>query len=218
MRAAVEGDIGFPFWHPNEGYGFFCKASYNVIEGVQLGMDLVSTHLFKLHGSVNWRTKLGSPKPCGLDAVVHHESWYSPSFINRSLVPHIEGYLDPDPFIVPPVLVKSSLVEEPVLQRVWSEAYNELEKAERVIFVGYSFPVTDMAARFLFTETLLRDTDSPDIMVVNLKTTEAERETLRRGYREVFPTIAESQFDFRGARVWSREFVASYSASKSESG
>jgi hypothetical protein len=211
--------LGTPCWHPNDGYGFFCRASYNVVESVQLGVDFsASMHLFKLHGSVNWRTKLGSPKPYGIDAVLHDESWYSPSFIRRSLVPHIQASLDPDPFIVPPVLVKSSLVEEPVLQYVWWQAYRRLTEAERVIFVGYSFPVTDMASRFLFSETLLRDGRPPDIRIVNLASTEEEKETVRRNYREVFPQINDDQFDFGGAREWSREFVAAVSAEKAESG
>ncbi len=204
----VDADLGKPYWHPSEGYGFFCRASYNVVESVQVGVDFsASMHLFKLHGSVNWRTKLGSPKPYGLEAVVHHESWYTPSFMRTSLLTHVGDLLDPDPFIVPPVLVKSSLVEEPVLQYVWSQAYKELAKAERVIFVGYSFPVTDMAARFLFTETLLRNKRRPEIRVVNFASTEEEKEAVQQAYRTVFPKIANSRFDFRGARDWSQDFV-----------
>lgn len=209
---------GGPYWHPDGGYGFFCRASYMVVENAPLRMDKTSMLLLKLHGSVNWRTKLGTPQPYGLDDILHHESWMDFSPLPKALLPLIDQHLSPEPFMVPPVLVKSGLVEEPVLQIVWSLAYEALAKAERVIFIGYSFPVTDMAARFLFTETLLRDTDPPDIRVVNLKTTEAERETVRRSYREVFPMIAESRFDFRGARVWSQEFVAGYAASKPESG
>lgn len=206
----IHGDFRGPHWQPVWGYGFYCRSSYDLVDDAQLGSVLTSMRLIKLHGSVNWRTKLGSPQPYGLDAVVNHESWFSPFSMDRSLVPHIEDHLDPEPFIVPPVLVKSSLVEEPVLQFMWSLAYEVLEKAERVIFVGYSFPVTDMATRFLFTETLLRDKERPDIRVVNLKSAEDEREAVRRNYREVFPEIAESQFDFQGARNWSREFVDTF--------
>ena len=201
-------------WSPMWGYGFFCRSSYALVDEAQVDNSLSPMRLIKLHGSVNWRTKLGSPKPYGLDAVVHDESWYSPLIVDASLVPYIEDHLDAEPFIVPPVLVKSSLVEEPVLQYTWSLAYRKLSEAEQVIFVGYSFPVTDMAARFLFSETLLRE-PRPDIRVVNA---EGQENAVGQAYRTVFPQIADEQFDFRGAREWLREFVAAVSGAEGASG
>lgn len=206
------------YWHPDGGYGFFCRTSAGVIHDRELIMDKTSMLLLKLHGSVNWRSKLGSRQPYNIDDILHYESWMPHiARLRESEKLRIKRHLNSEPFIVPPVLVKSSLVEEPVLQFMWSLAYEELEKAERVIFVGYSFPVTDLAARFLFSETLLRDKGGPDIRVVNLKSAEDEREAVRRNYREVFPEIAESQFDFQGARNWSREFVATVSGSEPKS-
>jgi hypothetical protein len=214
----VDSDIGFPYWHPDGGYGFFCKPSTDTVEDSQSHMDVTSMRLFKLHGSVNWHARLGSSKPYSLRAIVHDEPWFKPLMLKPSLIPLIPRHLDPEPFIVPPVLVKSSLVEEPILQFLWSVAYEELEQAERVIFVGYSFPVTDMAARFLFTETLIREKDRPEIRVVNKASTDEEKETVRQAYRTVFPRITNEQFEFGGACEWSREFVANVSAEKAESG
>ena len=95
--------------------------------------------LLKLHGSVNWWPRLGYTKPFALDAIVHHHTWegishrlYRPDIVAR--------HLEPEPVIVPPVLSKSDLVEQPVLRLVWSLAYEQLSTADSVTFIGYSFP------------------------------------------------------------------------------
>ena len=212
---------GTKYWHPDGGYGFFCRGSFMAIRETGLSMDRTSMLLLKLHGSLNWRTKLGTRQPHSIDNIVHHEDWMPIAAVAELTefdVPAIERHLNPDPLIVPPVLVKSNLVDEPVLQLVWSLAYKELEKAERVIFIGYSFPVTDMAARFLFSETLLRTKERPEIKVVNLKRTADEKEGLMRAYREVFPHIHDDQFDFRDARDWSRDFISAATDSEAVSG
>ena len=69
--------------------------------------------------------------------------------------------------MVPPVLSKSSRVEQPVLRLVWSHAFASLATAHEVTFIGYSFPTTDMAARTLFSEAL-KDLPPQDINVVIL--------------------------------------------------
>ena len=214
---------GVQYWHPDGGYGFFCQMSLTTIEVHELCMDSTSMQLLKLHGSVNWRSKLGSRQPYAIDDIVHHEVWLpapptigvSPSGLDMA---NIERHLNREPFIVPPVLAKSSLVEEPVLRYVWSLAYQVLRQADRVVFVGYSFPVTDLAARFLFTETLQRGEQSPKIEVVNFASAEEQRERVRENYRAVVPWIEDHQFDFEGARSWSLRFVDSIRNSRSSEG
>lgn len=72
-------------------------------------------------------------------------------FSDQSLVTpeDIESHLEREAFIVPPVLAKSSLVEQPILRLIWSPAFKKLETAKNVFFGGYSFPVTDLAAFFV---------------------------------------------------------------------
>ncbi|RPI00937.1 MAG: hypothetical protein EHM71_16860 [Zetaproteobacteria bacterium] len=114
----------------------------------------------------------------------------------------IERHLAPDPFFVPPVLAPSDLAAQPILGRLWSLAYRELEQAERVVFLGYSLPPAGLAASVLFREACghLRPSQ---IEVVNLAASEEERRNLRASYRHVFPAIPDDRFDFRGAREWS---------------
>jgi hypothetical protein len=200
------------YWHPDGGYGFFCRASIIAIQDFTgLVKDVTAMSLLKLHGSINWRLLLGSPRPMGVDGLVHHELWHYPKGggsgspwpdDERAMV---ETHLDPDPFLVPPVLTKTSIVEEPVLRLIWSLAYKELESADEITFVGYSFPPTDMAARFLFREALA-ELDTAQIKVVNYDSGPGVTDELERQYRDVFPSITDDQFDFRGALVWAREF------------
>ena len=187
-------------WNPHWGYGFFCPSSLDTIAS----LDGLETHsvlrLLKLHGSINWRVKLGYASPVAIDSITHHHDWGGV----RLRSPQAGGYLEPDPVMVPPVLSKSILVEQPVLRLVWSHAFTILETAHEVTFIGYSFPMTDMAARTLFSEAL-KDLPRGDINVVDLGREVSDAEATRRQYRSVLGDIPDEQFHFGGALEWMRK-------------
>jgi hypothetical protein len=101
-----------------------------------------------------------------------------------------EKYLDRDAFIVPPVLTKNALSEQPVLGLVWSRAYEVLEEADHVVFIGYSMPLTDVGGGFLFRESLDHLHPREDITIVGYAQSEEERTNppaaLVDAYRAVF--------------------------------
>ncbi len=192
-------------WHPDGGYGYFCRPSLKLVHDADMFMDTAPMHLLKLHGSVNWRARRGAAQPYSVDAIMHHEEWHSSEYpwgvpFDRDAIKY---HLEPEPFIVPPVLVKSALVEQPVLKLVWSLAYQALQNARQVYFVGYSLPVTDIAAGFLFRETI-GHLQSSQIKVINYAREEDDvaKVEVRSPYREIFPWITDDEFDFRGAREW----------------
>ena len=184
-------------WNPYWGYGFFCPSSLDTIAS----FDELETHsvlrLLKLHGSINWRPKLGYASPVAIDTITHHHDWAGMSLRHRQVGSHLE----PEPVMVPPVLSKSSLVEQPVLRLVWSQTFDRLATAHEVAFIGYSFPTTDMAARTLFSEAL-KDLPRDDITVVNLSRDDAEAEMTQRRYRSVLGAIPDERFHFDGALEW----------------
>ena len=186
-------------WNPYWGYGFFCPSSLDTMAS----FDELETHsvlrLLKLHGSINWRPKLGYASPVAIDSITHHHDWAGISLRH----PQVGGHLEPEPVMVPPVLSKSSLVEQPVLRLVWSKAFDSLATAHEVTFIGYSFPTTDMAARTLFSEAL-KDLPRDDINVVNLSQEDTETEAVRRRYRSVLGDIPDERFHFDGALEWIR--------------
>ena len=202
VRRALTGG-GPPYWHPDGGYGFFCSPSKTSVQVEEHYMDQTSMNLLKLHGSMNWYPKRGYAQPYSVDAIVHREEW-APSGID-GMIPDpdpqkVSLHLEQEPFIVPPVLVKSSVVDQPILRIVWSLAFQALERAEAVVFIGYSLPITDIGAGFLFGEAL-SNLPTSSIRVVN-----PARE-VRESYRHIFRTIPDQQFVHGDARNWIKKHI-----------
>ncbi len=57
------------YWHPDGGYGFFCRPAVELIQRPDSTMDATSMLLLKLHGSVNWRVTRGHRTPYVKQAV-----------------------------------------------------------------------------------------------------------------------------------------------------
>lgn len=210
------------YWHPDGGYGFFCRPSKTLIrEGGMTGgvvMDTTCMLLLKLHGSMNWRIRRGCSRPLAIDDVVHDEEWLPASndfgdFEGDVVTPEIvlreraaiSDHLEKDPFIIPPVLTKGSLVDEPILRLIWSSAFNALRSAETVFFLGYSMPPTDIASQHLFREAI---DARAQIHVVNYTADGEPDEELISSYRRVFPDLPTSAFRFSGIVSWVDEVTA----------
>ena len=186
-------------WNPYRGYGFFCRSSRDGVTGLSLGKMDSRLLLLKLHGSINWRPKLGYSSPIALDSITHHHDWSG-----HDLDSH---HLEPEPVIVPPVLSKSSLVQQPVLRLVWSRAFAELATADQVTFIGYSFPTTDIAVRTLFAEAM-EDLPRDNITIVNFASDKSGKNATRTAYRTALGHIPDEQFHFDGALDWIRRLPA----------
>lgn len=192
-------------WHPDTGYGFVCRSSATCVHAGPVRTAPTPLLLLKLHGSLNWRLKLGAPRSPTIDFLVHHEDWYvepSAGGLDRGLEQeHVARHLAPDRVLVPPVLARTAVAEPPILERLWSIASQELEQAGRVIFVGYSLPPADVAAGFLFREAC-GDLRPTQVEVVDNPPSEDARRDLRAAYRQVFPDLPDAQFVFQDARAW----------------
>lgn len=200
------------YWHPDGGYGFFCKPASSLVGGLGQDKDSTSMLLLKLHGSINWRAALGNRKPYPAEALTHFESWYDNlkegSGIGRSLQENkdIEQLLEINPLIVPPLHVKSALLEESVLRLIWFQAYESLESATRVTFIGYSLPRTDIASITLFREAIQSETN---IKVVTFADSSEKRKDVREAYQKIFPSIdPKRDFEYGGALEWSKKLVS----------
>jgi SIR2-like domain len=190
-------------WHPDGGYGFYCRDSSVCIADHPGYMDQPRTLLLKLHGSLNWRSRLGEGAPRGPAGLLHHEDWYTPrlKFPAQHAADRIEAHLERDPFIVPPVLVKSELTVHPVLSVVWKLAHERLTAATTVAFIGYSLPVTDLASRILFSEALLNRA-VPNVEIANLAQNSAAEQCVKEAYRSLIPDLPDAHFHFAGAQDW----------------
>jgi len=79
-----------------------------------------------------------------------------------------------------------------------------LKQAEQVVFVGYSFPVTDIASCFLFAESI-----SPGcrVRVVNYTNNKKVQKEIRDRYRKIFSNIRPEYFEFDGALNWANKLI-----------
>ncbi|MFA5066027.1 MAG: hypothetical protein WC566_11275 [Dehalococcoidia bacterium] len=209
-------------WHPGGGYGFFCRSSFLCVEDIPafMGQDTAML-LLKLHGSMNWFPRIGYSSPYSIDAFVHHEDWFTEEALTMSLdegskidreivIRHIE----PEPFIVPPVLTKAALVEQPMLRVIWQLAYHALSAAKEVIFVGYSLPVTDISVSTLMVESMGADfIDNNSIKVVNKAESKEDMRAIKDRYRALFGDIPDENFYFGGALKWARRLVSKMKSS-----
>jgi hypothetical protein len=118
-------------------------------------------------------------------------------------------YLETRPFIVPPVLTKSELVEHPLLNVLWTRAYDLLASAESTVFIGYSLPMTDVGGGFLFREAWHgRDVGSLTVVDFAAAGEEEEKaEVILASYRAVFPAITRDQVELCGASRWIEHHV-----------
>jgi hypothetical protein len=185
------------YWHPHDGYAFICPA-----HGDHAGSYLhtSSMHLIKLHGSVNWRRKLGRESPIDPEDIVRIDGWLR----NRlGWVSPLQSHdlAEQMPYFVAPVLMKSSIMRDPLLKLLWIKAHRSLAASERVIFVGYSMPDTDIAAKFLFLESIPPGTP---IDAVVLPKDKDEEDRIRRAYKTLF-WAKDPNVIIKDAREWLEE-------------
>lgn len=202
------------YWHPDGGYGFFCGSPESCVEASNVYMDRSAMLLLKLHGSINWRPRRGSTHPFSVNSIVHYEEWRelehvhlieSGGLTEQDVREMIQRHLERDPLIIPPVLVKADLVREPLLKLLWSLAYDVLAHASKVVFVGYRLPVTDLAASFLFRESM-GAISTENVTVVGRES--KRREEIVRAYQSVIPNLGEDRFRWDGALAWARELTS----------
>jgi hypothetical protein len=189
-------------WHPDGGYGFYCRPSITSVVDTQLFMNKTRSLLLKLHGSINWRSRLGENTSRGPSSILHHEDWFTEEAYFDEPRDLVESHLEPNPFIIPPVLIKAELTIHPILNVIWKLAYEYLANAKKVVFIGYSLPETDLASRILFRETINRADCDIEIVDFALEDEKDKKDRITKTYRSVFPNLSDKNFNFSGAKTW----------------
>lgn len=135
-------------------------------------------YLLKLHGSLNW---LYCPN-CNTVKITKKEKGALRIWTEFETC-EIDGSLQ-RPLIVPPTWQK--VYENPHLVKIWLRAAEVLSRTDKVIFVGYSLPDSDIRLKYLFKKFLYRDDVSlkPKISVV-LREDEETKEIEKR-YKRIF--------------------------------
>ncbi|GEM_PF-1297897 len=108
--------------------------------------------ILKLHGSANWFWAGVSPSD-----ILYYRNWLHTESPNIT-----EGL---KPYIIPPVLDKSSFYNHIAIHSLWKQAEQLLREADEIYIIGFSFPQTDLAVKYLF-QSALRNRN-PKVYVVN---------------------------------------------------
>jgi len=173
-------------FHAGRSYGFHALkwTSDGAIEPMERRPKHTDFHVLKLHGCVKWlpRKTSGLPVfPNDILVLSAHEDTFSE---NPSAQAVIDAEFERTPFIVPPLLDKTALLENPVLNVIWTRAASYVQRARRLVFIGYSFPPTDFAAEVLFR---FHTSQTCRVEVVDLQPNE-------RRYRDIFGHLPDVSF------------------------
>jgi hypothetical protein len=118
--------------------------------------------LIKLHGSLDW---FAAPNDSTGATLIRLEHFKEDSNEEANNGLHPPGR---EPYIIPPDANKSPYFVNPIVREMWSMARTALERAKRVILVGYSLPATDTTFGGLLADTIGRRRRDVDVTVVDL--------------------------------------------------
>ncbi len=128
-------------------------------------------HLLKLHGSINWYYS-------GTNSFPSEQIYYAEPV--KELLAQ-QPNVDLVPFIIPPVLDKTTFYQSSAIRKLWSDAGRYLRDADNVYIIGYTFPETDLASRFLLQQNI-----KPTAKIWIIGKTR-RRDELRQRLRQNFP-------------------------------
>ena len=131
--------------------------------------------LHKLHGSLNWIFRLRSRLPTARQLTglsQPPELFLTPRREIASRLRYTSGRRGRGrttwqtwPLIIPPIYSKGSLIQ--VVQPAWADARSALERADRVVFFGYSMPPADIEAEKLFQRAINANDELDAVDVIN---------------------------------------------------
>jgi len=121
--------------------------------------------LFKLHGSISWYWVSDDLTGVTLQRWPDIGKFGDPMGDRRAeIARQLPGRV---PFIAPPSSTKSKYLGNPVIRKLWQDAFQGLQKAEHIYFLGYSVPPQDLAAMGLIIEGIGDRT--PQIHVIDVR-------------------------------------------------
>ncbi len=183
---------------------FFPKTSYGInYEGVQPYNSVsikpdYQLRILKLHGSLNWgfcencreiyyfekkmydNITLGGVECCGEECKTKH--------VKLKTV------------IVPPTLSKLAKAQ-PQLVNIWKTAQSHLKSCEKIYFIGYSFPETDVQMKIFILSALRENPKLKEVIIVSNQKHGQSKIDFEERYLSILPTYfsqLKMKFDYEG--------------------
>lgn len=149
-----------------------------------------SVRILKLHGSINWF----KCNCCGEYQIAEHgkiaDYLFDDSKIEKCEKCEITAkssqvLLQPD--IITPTMLKS--LDSRLFREIWADAATELDKADQIVFIGYSMPLADFEIRYLLRKHIKKQTQIDVVLSKNDKPT-SESDSWSKPesrYKNLFP-------------------------------
>lgn len=128
-----------------------------------------SVSVLKLHGSLNWfyrarsaqdaKNSIRKPAP-GLYCLTNQRVLSDLRYREKTRLLHLL------PLVVPPIYEKGPQYRQ-LLRTIWRRAGEAIERADRLVVFGYSFPDADFAARSLLRRSFHRNSLAREVTVID---------------------------------------------------
>lgn len=177
----------------------FVQPHKTILPDIRIGEP--KFRVIKLHGSLNW----GFCKECGK---IYYFNEKVDDTLPKGEVPcnndKCKGKLAR--IIVPPKLSKlikpeneSDLLKSPYFQlrAIWSKASEYLKMCERLYFIGYSFPETDVQMKTFISNSLRENNNLKEVRIISNQKHGNSRIEFEERYLSIFSKfISHSKIDF----------------------
>lgn len=132
--------------------------------------------VYKLHGSINWYSahQTSNFKPDIFTNTTKEFTITRRKKINTDMKYGISKKSFTFPVIIPPVTNKSAIMNKHLIS-LWEKAAIKLEKANEIIFWGYSLPDLDFESKNLFQKKITGNKSIDDIILINPDSTLCSR-------------------------------------------
>ena len=147
----------------------------------------------KLHGSVNW--KFCSNKKCQK----RNKTFLNENFLTEKCSCNEKL----NTLIIPPTSNKDIIHKDSFFNKMWKVAAGKVTEADEIIFIGYSFPVTDYYSDWLFRQVNFARNRNIKITIINPKAVK-KNSVLRKKCENLF----------KGLRIEVYENLEQYLATK----
>lgn len=169
-------DVMIEFVLSRLGWHCYLPGQWDAIEeneysvaGQMCSDDKTQPLLCKLHGSLNWFFGPDDATKLRVENVMLNLEYFGdprePKRINFPKVSIEEYQTTRTPLIVPPVLFKMQTI--PTFREIWNSAGKALEEAEKLVFIGFSFPESDTHIRYFLAANLFENVDLRTIEIVD---------------------------------------------------
>jgi NAD-dependent SIR2 family protein deacetylase len=150
----------------------------------------VQLRILKLHGSINW----GYCKKC--EKIYYFDKEISKEISVGIKCPNKECLEKLALELVPPIC--SKLDRRKSLCNIWKTAQDYLKSCEKIYFIGYSFPETDLQMKIFISNALKKNLHLEDVIIVSNEKYAASKIDFEERYLSILPTNSKIRFYYDG--------------------